>query len=508
MRRARLLALALVCLVCLAARPAFAQNADSATPAPRTEAAERFDRGLRLFNRGDTAGALAEFKRAYALIPNVLVLYNIGLVYAQMGRPVEASDALDHVLADPSALSPERLATARRTRDEQAAQTAEVNVTANVEGATVEIDGVEAGKLPLARPLRVTSGNHVIGAIAAGFAPLRREVTIASHETQPLQFDLIPMQGRLAHLEIKTHVPGADVFADGQRIGTTPLSASFPLSPGTHGIDLRRPGYLTAHADVTLGEGASGEVTLEPEVDATSLPSMGGLLALALDETQVVVTVDGHLRGVYTSPLRLPRGPHHLLAERGNFEPVESDFAIEPGRTTTFHVVLEPTPEYRAQFVSRAHSQRTWGVVSAVAGVVVAAAGTGLVIYDAGQRSDGNSALAALQAQSTFGSGEACDMGQAFTSLVQRCTVPRQAASSKIDDANTRDDFGWPAIGVGSAAVVLGVVLFVTADDPHRYDRPEASASSSPLHSPERLRAMPIFWSAPGGGGGSIVGTF
>ena len=99
-------------------------------------------------------------------------------------------------------------------------------------------------------------------------------------------------------------------------------------------------------------------------------------------------------------------------------------------------------------------------------------------------------------------------MGQAFTSLVQRCTVPRQAASSEIDDANTRDDFGWPAIGVGSAAVVLGVVLFVTADDPHRYDRPEASASSSPLHSPERLRAMPIFWSAPGGGGGSIVGTF
>jgi PEGA domain len=504
MGRALLLALAAFCAAGLAPRAASAQSSDAAPEAQRTEAAERFDRGLRLFNRGDTAGALAEFRRAYSLIPNVLVLYNIGLVYAQMGRPVEASDALEQVLGTPGTLSPERLATARRTHDEQVAQTAEITVTANVDGATVEVDGVEAVKLPLARPLRVTSGNHVIGVIAAGFAPLRREVTIASREAQSLPFELIPMQGRLAHLEVKTHVPGADVYADGQRIGMTPLDASFPLSPGVHGIELRRPGYTTAHAEVTLGEGASGEVTLEPEEDATSLPSMGGLLALALDETEVVVTIDGHLRGVYSAPLRLTRGPHHLLAERGNFEPVENDLVIDSGHTTTLHLVLEPTPEYRAQFVSRAHSQRTWGVISAVAGVVVAAGGAGLVIYDASQRSDGNAALSALQAQSTLGSNAACDLGQDFAALTQRCTVPKQAATSKVDDANLRDDFGWPAIGVGAAAVVLGVVLLVTADDPHRYDRPEASGAA--VLGP--VRALPIFWSAPGGGGGSLVGTF
>ena len=509
MKRALLLALVAACAAGLAPRTASAQS-DTATEAQRTEAAERFDRGLRLFNHGDTAGALAEFRRAYALIPNVLVLYNIGLVYAQMGRPVEASDALEQVLASPGALSPERLATARRTRDEQLAQTAEITVTANVEGATVEVDGVEAGKLPLTRPMRVTSGSHVIGTIAAGFAPLRREVTIASRETQSLQFDLIPMQGRLAHLEVKTHLPGADVFADGQRIGTTPLSASFPLPPGAHTIELRRPGYSTAHGEITLGEGASGEITLEPEEDATSLPSMGGSLAIALDQTEIVITVDGHLRGVYAGPLRLPRGPHHVLAERGNFEPVESDVVIETARAATLHLVLEPTPEYRAQFVSHAHSQRTWGLVSLVAGVVVAAGGTGLVIFDAQQRSDGNSALGALQAQSKFGSGEACDSGQDFTALTQRCTVPRLAASSKVSDANVRDDFGWPAIGIGAAAAVLGVVLFATADDPHRYDQPEGSAASARRaeRSAWPARAMPIIWSAPGGGGAALVGTF
>ena len=66
----------------------------------RAEARERFDRGLRLFEEGDNGGALAEFKRAHELVPNPLVLFNIGLVYAALGRPVEATDALDRVLRD------------------------------------------------------------------------------------------------------------------------------------------------------------------------------------------------------------------------------------------------------------------------------------------------------------------------------------------------------------------------------------------------------------------------
>jgi hypothetical protein len=232
---------------------------------------------------------------------------------------------------------------------------------------------------------------------------------------------------RQAHLEVKTHVPGADVFADGQPIGTTPAAASFSLSPGVHSIELRRPGYTTARADVTLEEGASREVTLEPEEDATSRPSMGGLLALRLTESDVVLTIDGHLRGIYAAPLQLPRGPHHLVAQRENFEPVGSDFVIEPGRATTLHLVLEPTPEYRTRFVSSARSQRTWGLVSMVSGFVVTAVGEGLVLSDA--------------------------------------------------SANLRGDLGWPLVGVGAAGVVLGIVLLATAEDPLRYDvaRPTAS---------------------------------
>src|SRR5580765_5464988 len=82
-----------------------ARAADAPADPKKAEAAQRFDRGLQLFDDGDTAGALAEFKRTYELVPNPVVLFNIGLVYAAMGRPVSAVDALEKVMQTPDKLS-------------------------------------------------------------------------------------------------------------------------------------------------------------------------------------------------------------------------------------------------------------------------------------------------------------------------------------------------------------------------------------------------------------------
>src|SRR3954468_20913136 len=123
-RTVRSLALTLTLAQAVVALPTTALAAPTAPE--KDEARDRFDRGLKLFNEGDNAGALAEFKRDYEIIPNQLVLYNIGLVYAAMNRPAEASDALNKLLADPGSLQGERLARAKQTRDEQAARVAEL----------------------------------------------------------------------------------------------------------------------------------------------------------------------------------------------------------------------------------------------------------------------------------------------------------------------------------------------------------------------------------------------
>jgi hypothetical protein len=388
------------------------------------------------------------------------------------------------------------MARAQKARDEQAARIAEVSVQANVEGARVEIDGIESAKTPVTAPLRMPSGTHVIGVIAPGFSPQRKEIAIAGGEKQSLAFELVAMQGRLAHLDLKTHLPGADLFVDDQRVGTTPLATSITLAPGAHHIELRRAGYATARSEITLGDGASGEVTLEPEEDPTEV-ARGGLLALEVSESQPVVTIDGKARGVYAAAIRLVPGPHHLIVERGDFEPAEREVAIDAGRTTTLQIALQPTPEYRAHFTGRAQAQRTWGWVSTIAGAVILAGGASLVAYDATQRSDGNSTRNRLLSQNArnLTPPAVCDPGQDADTYQTNCADPVNAATSKVNDANTRDVYGWTGVGVGAAAAALGVILLVTAEDPHKY------GGGSPGW-------LPTFWASPGGGGAGFAGAF
>src|SRR3954469_16613708 len=130
-RRALALTLSTTLLAGSVPLTAFAQAAPP-TDAAKAEARDRFDRGLKLFNEGDNTGALAEFKRAYEVTGNQLVLFNLALVYAAMQRPVDAVDALDKLLKDPGSLSAERVAKAKQTRDEQAQRVAELAVVTSV----------------------------------------------------------------------------------------------------------------------------------------------------------------------------------------------------------------------------------------------------------------------------------------------------------------------------------------------------------------------------------------
>jgi hypothetical protein len=192
-----------------------------------------------------------------------------------------------------------------------------------------------------------------------------------------------------------------------------------------------------------------------------------------------------------------------VLVERGDFLPWTRQVTIDPNKTTTVEIQLEPTPEYRARYVSRAQAQRTWGIVSVVGGVVLAAAGTGLAVYDAKQRSDGMSAQAAINSLSVPGSMLLCDpRGDTTTSAyAMGCSEPFAAASSKITDANTRDVVAFAAVGVGAAATVLGVTLLFLGDNPHKYDSSAKPAVAT-------LPIIPTFWTLRGGGAVGVSAAF
>src|SRR5262245_36043795 len=97
------------------------------TPEARAEARSRFDRGIQLFEEGNAAVALSEFKRAYEIAPHPTVLYNLALAYAALNDSVHALDALDKLLADAGVLSADQIARANKARQEQVQRVGELD---------------------------------------------------------------------------------------------------------------------------------------------------------------------------------------------------------------------------------------------------------------------------------------------------------------------------------------------------------------------------------------------
>ncbi|HLK93509.1 MAG TPA: PEGA domain-containing protein [Polyangia bacterium] len=477
----------------LAGAPARAETPLS--PEARREAAERFDRGLKLFNQGENAGALVEFKRTYELTGDPTTLFNIGLVYAELKRPIEAVDALETLLKSGAKLAPEQRQKAERVRAEQAAFISFLTIEANIPGA-IEIDGVEAGHAPLAAPLRVAAGHHVVGVVAAGYAPSRKTIDIAGGETQKLSFSLLPGEATLGHLAVHCALPEATVWVDGADSGRTPLSQTLALTPGAHHIEVRRDGYRTAMADIKLDLGAVADLTLEPEIDAAAVAQTGGNLALTVSETDAKVSIDGHPAEMLTGSIRLPTGPHHVSITRTGFEPADLDVTIARGATFNTSVNLQPDAQTRDAYLAGIHTRRVWGW--SVAGVGVAALATGVVLLVTGH-SDLNSANANLDSvdmmRVRFGGGQ-CDPATQYN--IPLCQQMLADANQRVNDANTKMTIGYVVGGVGAAVAITGAILLLTNDDPGRYERKTAAAQRPTL----------MGWAGGGGGGLLLLGRF
>ncbi len=445
-----------------ASLPAYADPVDPS----RAEAAERFDRALRLVNSGDLSGGLAEFQRAYSLVPSPIALYNVGLVYAALNRSVEAARTLEKALATPDALTPENVVRAQQVLREQEDKIGQVAVSANVKEGVVEVDNVEAAKLPLDHPLDVASGPHVIGVISAGYAPSRHEVLVAGRERVDVQLDLVAIEGLLAHIALHGLVPAADVFVDGERVGKTPLESTVTVAPGTHQVEVRRAGYTPAGRSIALQDGARGDLSLDPIVDKAALGREGGWLAITASETQSVLSVDGTEVGLLTGSVELPAGPHRIHLERGGFLPAERDVDVPVGGTRTVSVVFEPTPETRAQYVSAAESRRTWSWVTLGLGAAIAAGGVVLAVVEQNQLPGAQSTLAAVTASRVRFARGVCDPSQDLSSATMvACNSRLDDATSHVDNLQTTRTVGWVVAGLGGAIFVTGAVLVLTAPD-------------------------------------------
>lgn len=183
-RRSNGLGLTGAVALCGAALAAPAQ-ARRAAPAPaasagvnkaQAEAQQKLSRGILALAQRDFVTAYREFSEAYRLVPNVDVLYQLGIVSSAEGKPVEAQDLLRRYLAEASSgeISATKRAEAERILAQPLDAAGELRVLGDA-GTELQLDGRLVGRLPLPRPLLVTATPHQLALITANS---RREVAV------------------------------------------------------------------------------------------------------------------------------------------------------------------------------------------------------------------------------------------------------------------------------------------------------------------------------------------
>jgi hypothetical protein len=156
-----------------------------------TRARSHYDRGLELAASGDSALALIEFGRAYQLVPNFRVLYNIGQLNIQLSHYSEAYQALTAYLAQGGdQIPPDRVAQVRADLNLIERRTAHLTIVCNVVGAEVYVDDVLAGTTPLTEPLRVDAGERRVRVSKDGYTARSERVILAGKDERRVELEL------------------------------------------------------------------------------------------------------------------------------------------------------------------------------------------------------------------------------------------------------------------------------------------------------------------------------
>lgn len=263
----------------------------SVAPEQRAEAELRFFKGLEFYREGSHELALIEFERAYELVPNWRVLYNIGQVSIELRNYSKARQALERYLAEGARdIPPDRATAVEADLKMLRARTAFVRIHTNVEGAEVRVDGKLVGRSPLRSPLILDAGDHEIAVHRPGYTAEAAQLTLAGADEKEVTL-------RLVKQEMRPAAEPPQVIVQKETIVRDRTSPERPVWLGW-----TTTGVLAAGAAVTgvLGIAKAGdlkELRAEPGVSQAELDSARksarGLLVTADVMTAAAVVAGG-----------------------------------------------------------------------------------------------------------------------------------------------------------------------------------------------------------------------
>lgn len=302
----------------------------------RTEARSHFDLGLSHFDQEEWQPALVEFLRSRELFPSKGNTKNAAICLRKVGRYDEALDMFERLVKEFPDLSPTDHALADHEIRELRASVGTIEIQRAPPGATVVVDGVERGKVPLAGPLRLSAGSHIVHVMLDGFLPVDRRVDLVGKQAVVLDATLgaLTQAGRVHVAEATGKV--LDVVLDGAVVGKTPWDGV--VAPGAHAVLLRGEGNLGTQpvaASVKLNQTATLNLVAE-ELDAS--------LRIDPKPPTASVSLDGVPlgRGRWEGRLRL--GAHTVEVTEDGFLPFKRDVDLKKDAPEVIEAALARDP--------------------------------------------------------------------------------------------------------------------------------------------------------------------
>ncbi len=219
-----------------------------------------------------------------------------------------------------------------------------VNINSVPQGATVRLDSETAaplGTTPL-RAVRIRNGAHTLLFTRDGFIPGSVQVNVTrSRET----FTGTLVQG--GSIYVSADVDGAQVFLDGNAVGTTPGRIN-NVQPGQHVVEIRQTGMQTFRDTVTVGAGAVASINASMRPPPPVAPPTGIVRVIVSNPNGPVpqdlqVTFDGTpMPGTPPSLENAQPGQHIVQISANGFRSVRREVSVTAGQTFALAIDLDP----------------------------------------------------------------------------------------------------------------------------------------------------------------------
>ena len=227
------------------------------------QAKRDYELGHLLYQNGDYAAALSHFESARRASDDPRLLWNAAACQKALHHYAEAIVSMRRYLAQNATWVPESAAASARAFLVAAeALTARLEVTANVKGAVVSVDGRELGPLPLGSETRLDWGPHQIVVTKPNHNDYAQTVTVSDSNEVRVSAVLRPVvhEGRL----IVRAPSDALIFVDGAAQARGTWEGVLPS--GQHRLSVSAAGFRPVERRIVVADAQTRgfDITLEP----------------------------------------------------------------------------------------------------------------------------------------------------------------------------------------------------------------------------------------------------